>query len=269
MTHRAFGQEGVSDRRRHIWIPPRRHRRRRHERLAQSRGTAVQHSCLGPLSHWPVLPRPRLAGFQVSTEGLGARLSQCEERRCDEAPGHKGTLRSTPQRGEARHGPPHKSTSRVSQLRARRRQRPLPRRQRAPPASPPGALHDQQAAEHLGPGPPRPRSSPGQSSTGCSNGDVISSCAPLLPHSACKLDLTQEPGSSVPTRIPGNHLTEFPEPTDDIRTVFIGSVSPSTAGFAPPPGSGLVLRVLGPMRKDRQLNSGVYKTQGSPGYLTR
>jgi hypothetical protein len=26
---------------------------------------------LGRLSHWPVLPRPRLAGFQVSTEDMG------------------------------------------------------------------------------------------------------------------------------------------------------------------------------------------------------
>src|SRR3989442_15907936 len=40
----------------------------RHEVLARSRSNAVQHSRLGRLSHWPVLPRPRLAGFQVSTE---------------------------------------------------------------------------------------------------------------------------------------------------------------------------------------------------------
>ena len=42
--------------------------------LARSRSTAVEHSCLGPLPHWPVLPRPRLAGFQVSTEDHDADL---------------------------------------------------------------------------------------------------------------------------------------------------------------------------------------------------
>src|SRR5213592_3750426 len=39
----------------------------RHERLARSRSDAVENSRLGRLSHWPVLARPQLAGFQVST----------------------------------------------------------------------------------------------------------------------------------------------------------------------------------------------------------
>jgi hypothetical protein len=30
-------------------------------------------SRLGPAPHWPVLTRPRLAGFQVSTEGVSFR----------------------------------------------------------------------------------------------------------------------------------------------------------------------------------------------------
>jgi hypothetical protein len=41
--------------------------------LARSRSNAVQDSRLGRRSHWPVLPRPRLAGFQVSTEGICMR----------------------------------------------------------------------------------------------------------------------------------------------------------------------------------------------------
>ena len=34
------------------------------------RSNAVEDSRLGRLSHWPVLPRPQLAGFQVSTEAM-------------------------------------------------------------------------------------------------------------------------------------------------------------------------------------------------------
>ena len=30
---------------------------------------------MGRLAHWPVLPRPRLAGFQVSTEGYQCELT--------------------------------------------------------------------------------------------------------------------------------------------------------------------------------------------------
>src|SRR2546422_10527131 len=39
------------------------------------------------LLHWPVLPRPQLAGFQVSTEGVGARPARPGSRRGDPRPG--------------------------------------------------------------------------------------------------------------------------------------------------------------------------------------
>src|SRR5947199_829422 len=69
MTHRALAQEGPDLRREDISISPPRRRRHRHKGLARSRSNAVEDSRLGRLSHWPVLPRPQLAGFQVSTEG--------------------------------------------------------------------------------------------------------------------------------------------------------------------------------------------------------
>src|SRR5207245_11806147 len=69
MTHRALAQEGPDLRREDISISPPRRRRHRHKGLAPSRSNAVEDSRLGRLSHWPVLPRPQLAGFQVSTEG--------------------------------------------------------------------------------------------------------------------------------------------------------------------------------------------------------
>src|SRR5437899_10359222 len=68
MTHRALAQEGPDLRREDISISPPRRRRHRHKGLAPSRSNAVEDSRLGRLSHWPVLPRPQLAGFQVSTE---------------------------------------------------------------------------------------------------------------------------------------------------------------------------------------------------------
>src|SRR5437899_9186514 len=70
MTHRALAQEGPDLRREDISISPPRRRRHRHKGLAPSRSNAVEDSRLGRLSHWPVLPRPQLAGFQVSTEVL-------------------------------------------------------------------------------------------------------------------------------------------------------------------------------------------------------
>src|SRR6266436_4256226 len=70
MTHRALAQEGPDLRREDISISPPRRRRHRHKGLAPSRSNAVEDSRLGRLSHWPVLPRPQLAGFQVSTEGV-------------------------------------------------------------------------------------------------------------------------------------------------------------------------------------------------------
>src|SRR3989442_7770951 len=70
MTHRALAQEGPDLRREDISISPPRRRRHRHKGLAPSRSNAVKDSRLGRLSHWPVLPRPQLAGFQVSTEEL-------------------------------------------------------------------------------------------------------------------------------------------------------------------------------------------------------
>src|SRR5258705_8766870 len=73
MTHRALAQEGPDLRREDISISPPRRRRHRHKGLAPSRSNAVEDSRLGRLSHWPVLPRPQLAGFQVSTEGGFAR----------------------------------------------------------------------------------------------------------------------------------------------------------------------------------------------------
>ena len=59
----------------HISVSPSSASRTPRGGLARSRLNAVQHSRLGRLSHWPVLPRPRLAGFQVSTEvpRLGTR----------------------------------------------------------------------------------------------------------------------------------------------------------------------------------------------------
>src|SRR2546427_4806247 len=68
MTHRALAQEGPDLRREDLDIPSPRRRRHRHKGLARSRSNAVEDSRLGRLSHWPVLPRPQLAGFQVSTE---------------------------------------------------------------------------------------------------------------------------------------------------------------------------------------------------------
>src|SRR5437899_7416152 len=73
MTHRALAQEGPDLRREDISISPPRRRRHRHKGLARSRSNAVEDSRLGRLSHWPVLPRPQLAGFQVSTEGYIVR----------------------------------------------------------------------------------------------------------------------------------------------------------------------------------------------------
>src|SRR3989442_12883995 len=73
MTHRALAQEGPDLRREDISISPPRRRRHRHKGLARSRSNAVEDSRLGRLSHWPVLPRPQLAGFQVSTEALTDR----------------------------------------------------------------------------------------------------------------------------------------------------------------------------------------------------
>jgi hypothetical protein len=35
---------------------------------------SVEQSCLGRLSHWPVLSRPRLAGFRAPTEARGLEL---------------------------------------------------------------------------------------------------------------------------------------------------------------------------------------------------
>jgi hypothetical protein len=43
--------------------------------LAHSGSNAVQASCLGRSPHWPVLTRPQLAGFQVSTEEHGPGAS--------------------------------------------------------------------------------------------------------------------------------------------------------------------------------------------------
>src|SRR6266566_5421609 len=68
MTHRALAQEGPDLRREDISISPPRRRRHRHKGLAPSRSNAVEDSRLGRLSHWPVLPRPQLAGFPLSTE---------------------------------------------------------------------------------------------------------------------------------------------------------------------------------------------------------
>ena len=51
--------------------------------LARSRSNAVEHSRLGRLAHWPVLPRPRLAGFQVSTEGGNSYQFEYEYRLSD------------------------------------------------------------------------------------------------------------------------------------------------------------------------------------------
>ena len=43
--------------------------------LAHRGSDAVEPSCLGRSPHWPVLTRPRLAGFQVSTEEAGGLVS--------------------------------------------------------------------------------------------------------------------------------------------------------------------------------------------------
>jgi hypothetical protein len=44
--------------------------------LAESRADAIEPSRLGPAPHWPVLTRPRLAGFQVSTAKVSERLGE-------------------------------------------------------------------------------------------------------------------------------------------------------------------------------------------------
>jgi len=43
--------------------------------LAHRGSDAVEPLCLGRSPHWPVLTRPRLAGFQVSTEGQSPDFS--------------------------------------------------------------------------------------------------------------------------------------------------------------------------------------------------
>src|SRR2546426_12472937 len=70
MTHRAPAQEGPDLRRGHIAPSPQTRGHDDRERLAPPGSIAVEHSCLGRPLHWPGLRRPRLAGFQVSTEGL-------------------------------------------------------------------------------------------------------------------------------------------------------------------------------------------------------
>jgi hypothetical protein len=77
MTHRALAQEGPIFARAISRYPPSSAPWPLRGALARSRSNAVEHSCLGRLSHWPVLPRPRLAGFQVSTEGSSKERGPC------------------------------------------------------------------------------------------------------------------------------------------------------------------------------------------------
>ena len=68
MTRRALAQEGpisIAGISRYPPVASRRSPRR----ACSIMNDALQHLCLGRLPHWPVLPRPQLAGFQVSTEG--------------------------------------------------------------------------------------------------------------------------------------------------------------------------------------------------------